>query len=299
MKINKSTKALATSILALGVSANLQGSIIYESFSDTDSTLRDNAAGTGLTGNWSNTGGSGGFDVSGTSLSYGSLTTAGGSAIYLAGASGAGNRANAATTLTGAATAGSLENAGLLSHGAELWFSVLQRVSNNAAHDGHAFAFSSDRLFANTDFNPAGTQGIGFAMSNTGSLSARVSTDAGVHVNGAGTDRFNLAETIMVVGRINWGADAATADTVTLFLPGTDLQLGTAVSTASAVIDQSVFDTVTFFQRQQGSATVPSDVGVDEIRFGATSLDVTPVPEPSSTALLCLGGLALILRRSK
>lgn len=37
-------------------------------------------------------------------------------------------------------------------------------------------------------------------------------------------------------------------DTVTLFLPGTDLQLGTAVSNATAVIDQSVFDTVTFFQ---------------------------------------------------
>ena len=37
----------------------------------------------------------------------------------------------------------------------------------------------------------------------------------------------------------------------------------------------------------------------DEIRIGDTFADVAGIPEPSSSALLGLGGLALILRRRK
>jgi hypothetical protein len=38
---------------------------------------------------------------------------------------------------------------------------------------------------------------------------------------------------------------------------------------------------------------------VDEIRIGETFVDVTPIPEPMTLALLGLGGLGLIRRKRK
>ena len=47
------------------------------------------------------------------------------------------------------------------------------------------------------------------------------------------------------------------------------------------------------YYTRQGSAGTATDF------ISEFSIDVTPIPEPSSTALLGLGGLALILRRRK
>ena len=44
---------------------------------------------------------------------------------------------------------------------------------------------------------------------------------------------------------------------------------------------------------------VASDVSTGNTRFEGFQIDVTPAPEPSSAALLGLGGIALILRRRK
>lgn len=278
------TKCLlaALTAIALVTGSSNAAPIIYEPFDDTNATLQGNTVGTGLTGTWTSTGA---FAVIGTSLSYGGQPTSGGSVQYVTPDTNSGNINAVASTLTGGATPGSLENAGLLAHGAELWFSVMNRAVNTS-DDRAAFALATGTLTSNTNFGAA-DYGIGFAISNTGSLTARVSTAGTTHVNGTGVGRFTLPETTLIVGRITWGADALTDDTVQLYLPDTNLNLGTVQSTAAAIIDQSAFDVVTIFSRRQAG----TNMGYDEIRFGATVGDVLPVPEPGSLALTGLGGL--------
>lgn len=291
----KPTKHLFSLVSTLVVTSGLSHGalVIYEPFADTNATLVGNnpntAPGKGFAGNW--TGGS--FAVEGTSLSYGSQTTAGGSARYVNTTASNGNIASAVTTLTGGATPGSLENAGLLADGATLWFSVMHRVAYNLTDDRASFALSTDGFLSNTNFTAG--QGIGFAISNTGNLTARVSTGPSTHVNGANIARFTLAPTILIVGKITWGA----TDAVELYLPNTSMELGSVQSTTSAAIDQSLFDTVALFSRQQSDGTLASqktDMSFDEIRFGSSQADVL-IPEPSTALLGGLGLLALLRRR--
>ena len=99
--------------------------------------------------------------------------------------------------------------------------------------------------------------------------------------------------TYLFVLHAQWGADGATNDTVTLYLPGTDLTLGTAITSYQAIVSQDSFDTLFF--------TADQNIGIlDEIRVGGTYASVTPVPEPSSCVLVgsVLGGLLLRRRRS-
>jgi hypothetical protein len=262
--------------------------VIHEPFAQTaGSLLNKPASSTGLTGNYTSNGGSGNFTVTtGTSLSYGSQTTSGGQVSYVA------PNTNSTGNISHSAGIASSTLSGLLDDGDVLWFSVLQRTTNNTSDDRFAFALSSDPLVANTNFGAG--QGVGFAISNTGNLTARISTAASTHSNGASIDRFSLQSTILIVGRITFG----TTDTMDLFLPGTNMDLGSVQSTVSAAVDQSLFDTVTFHTRLQGSTTLGAntDVGLDEIRFGTTQADVL-IPEPSSALLGGLGLLVLLRRR--
>jgi hypothetical protein len=61
-----------------------------------------------------------------------------------------------------------------------------------------------------------------------------------------------------------------------------------------ATLAADKFDTATF----GGSGdTTDSYYAVDDMRYGASYLDVVPVPEPSTTLLGALGFLALLRRR--
>jgi hypothetical protein len=112
--------------------------------------------------------------------------------------------------------------------------------------------------------------------------------------SGSGLSISRDGATHLFVVHAEWGANGLANDKLTLYAPGTDLLQGSAISTLEGVVSQEdgSFNTL-FFSADQA-------VGVlDEIRIGATYADVTPVPEPTTTALLGLGGLALILRRRK
>jgi MYXO-CTERM domain-containing protein len=104
------------------------------------------------------------------------------------------------------------------------------------------------------------------------------------------SDDNNNVDYRFVVGRITWGATASDDDVIDIFLPDTNLNLGSVHSTLTVDVDQSGYDTISFARGDK--------VVMDEIRFGASYADVSPIPEPSAAALAgLLFGLGLLRRR--
>jgi len=130
-------------------------------------------------------------------------------------------------------------------------------------------------------------------------LTLRVTTASGtstVPVSGGGLDLNTLAGTHLVVMKYRFNPIAA--DTVSVFLdptvglgePGAT-QAHISVPTSDLFIThQGAYTQFTF----SGGSHVPG--AIDEIRWGDTFADVTPIPEPAS-ALLLVVGIGLIRRR--
>lgn len=93
-----------------------------------------------------------------------------------------------------------------------------------------------------------------------------------------------------LVAKFDFGI--ADADTVTVWWdPTSATDFGSTGNAQISVTDAS-FDGI-------GFTALNATLRLDEIYLGTTLADVTAVPEPSSTALLGLGGITLILRRRK
>ena len=91
-----------------------------------------------------------------------------------------------------------------------------------------------------------------------------------------GTQTFTLTQTV-------GGSDSATTPTLTLAGDG---------------IDVAYFD-VTGIQDGDTFKLTVADVSINWNHMAGVTFDTAPIPEPTTTALLGLGGLALILRRRK
>ena len=251
--------------------------VIYEPFGQTggDAALTGQAAsGIGLTGLWA-TIGEGSMKVADGSLSYGGLATSGN---FLR------NSGRRQGNFAGINSA--LSNAGLLADGGVLWFSLLHKLgSANNTNANFGFALGTDAMRYVNDsqgipFNGSGA-GVGFRIANTDQLTAAIwapgtapNINAGLAVDLApgGTE---FGSTVLIVGKITWGVDGSALDKVDLYLPNTSLTEGPVKSSVSLTIDQSTLDNITFC----GSLTAPADYyNIDEIRFGASFADVTPVP---------------------
>ena len=300
MKLNQSIKTRKTSSLGVVLAASIlipslampfvQGAAtIYEGFTypDADTKLTGNPGGTGLSGNWS----AGGIFSEGTGKTYGSLETSGSSTSM----PGGWDNANIAVTPGVPLTA-------LLADDGEMWFSAIYTLDTSVSSDQRFYmALTEAPNSGNNGSLGTGVTGIGFGLASNEIFYANVwETNAwGNNLQQAPTggtvengQTGNSDGDYFVVGRVQWGADGAANDTVTLYLPGTDLVLGSAVASATGIVNQANFDNLALQNLRTGAV-------IDEIRFGATYADVSPVPEPSTTALLGLGGLALILRRRK
>lgn len=284
----KSKAFAASAIAALGLvtSSTQAAPLIYEPFDDADPSLNGNTTGTGLTGNWS-----GGWAVQAGSYSYGTLQTQGNKAQINSGRTG--NQADIGSTLS---------DANLMDDGETLWFSVL--ILTQSAVSGNmdfGFSIGTNGLGGSNNIPMGdggdGGQGVGLSVKN-GAIQATIwdATDGGngaERVGGLGlANPDDYGKVFLIVGEIIWGTGGG-ADTINLYAPNTDLNLGSVVSTHSEVLNQANFDRISFANKADN---LP--VGVDEIRFGAESSDVLiAVPEPGSLALLGLGGLLIARRR--
>lgn len=126
--------------------------------------------------------------------------------------------------------------------------------------------------YVGVDFRQGTTTGIGYNFQNGGS-NYGVFSSSGVTDSGVG---FSTSFKTISLKR-------DTATDYTLSIDGTDFTSLTLANSATAI------DEIRVFNSTSGSG--------NDVLFN--NFVVTPVPEPSSAALLGLGGLALILRRRK
>lgn len=297
MKIVKKSMALlgTVGVMSALAGASYAAPVIEESFVYDTGALNGSNGGTGFSGAWSATRNN--PPVFSPGLTAGDLAVAG-------------NAVNGNAWSGVARPIGStLSNAGLLDDGATLWFSVIMDLAganlsnadlNMALTDSSKFV--SNNFGSRYDLDGGASQGIG--VGHTGGnirgmywQDTNADSDAERNLSGASTLQLDPTGTnnptgALIVGKIEWGVGAGD-ETLTLYNPDTNLNLGTPVLAATAfpALNQSGFDTLAI----QFKDSTPK---IDEIRFGATSADVL-VPEPSSLALIALGGLLVARRRRK
>jgi hypothetical protein len=271
----------------LGSTSLHAAAVVYESFSQDISggaNLTSKAGGSGIN-TWTGTGSS--TTIVTEDLTYGDLSHTGRQLDMT------GNNIDAYVTTTSA-----LGDAGLLDNGATLWFSFMySKTSNNGGNEKGGFAFGSERIdgaFNGTNMINGGNA-IGVGITG-GSIFAAGWVGDGNFSGGTGsTEATPINTSLFVVGRITWGATGTDTESIDLFLPDTsDLSdLPTEFSSLSmAAVDQTLFDTISMTTHQsQGT------ISYDEIRFGATYADVSPIPEPRVALIGSLALLALIRRR--
>ena len=294
---------LASSLI--GCSGSLYAAaVIYEPFNYAAGNLNGASGGgeVGLNGAWvANTD----SKVVAGDLTYGTLSSTGGS---VGGLNANVNRFGGARAISTSALAGN----GLLDDGATLWFSleVGYGTGGNTTNARLGFALANSQFSASNfryNINDEAAQlgrGLGLTLGRfplpptnaqtngvvTATLFRDATTGTGFAGNVFGTSTASLygaGQYGLIVGKITWGAGAT--DTIELYQPSTSLSLGPVISTLTVDVDQSTFDTITW---ARGDLVL-----MDEIRFGATYADVTPVPEPSSLGLLSIAGLVLLRRR--
>ena len=295
MKRNSTPFAVAASALLIGLSPFVASAaaVIYEDFTfpDGDTALAGNAGGTGLSGNWTAPVGA----IETTNLTFGSLSTSGSATVATGWNTGSPYVGIGGTTLNG-----------LTGDSGELWMSLLYQAPTTGKIR-FTVGIGDTYVTTNGNLNSSVTdaQAIGFSIPyNTQSAvpvmwetnnydGGNVQNAPSGLASGSGLAIARDGATHMFVLHAQWGADGVTNDTLTLYTPGTDLVLGSAISTYEGIVSQDSFDTL-FFSADQS-------VGVlDEIRVGASYADVSPVPEPSAFALLAgFTGLVWVMLRRR
>lgn len=291
--MNHKTIVLSLAALMLALSTASATVVLYEPFADSNSSLQGNTPGTGFTGTW--LGGSGTNPSIIANTSYGSLDTTGNAVSVTSGWT---NNQLLIDTSNPAYT-------NLLADGGDMWFSILfsgNLNGDNTAYSRFAFALGSSNFTSNGDLDSG--QAVGFVSANSQRFYAGLwdNTNYGVSnlqgppstATSATGYTYTGNQTYLIVGHAQWGSDNLNDnDTVTLYLPDTSLNLGSAIVSSTGITDQHAFDRL---MTHNGNGITNS---FDEIRFGATLADVMPVPEPSTALLGVVGSIGLLLPRRR
>ena len=253
-----------TTVVASGLIA---GPVIYEPFADPDATLPGNTPGLGLSGTWS--GDANYTVVSGSNLNWGVLVTESNYVDMVSGQAGV-------NCLIG----NDLVNAGLLDDGSNLWFSmVIDTPSQGGINPDTAFAFGTSAVGSGNGMTLGG-EAFGWSIKNDVLYASSWNLDDGNTVERGTGVSVSRDAVYFIVGEIIWGADSNAVDTLNLYLPEpTELEIGVVRGTRSRVLDQSLFDTISFGLKSNASFEI------DEIRFGATYEDVAVLPPPKGTVI--------------
>ena len=159
----------------------------------------------------------------------------------------------------------------------------LNVTASNAGFSGNWSINSIDTGYGYLNANAADALGLGAVVLNNRSALVAGSTGS---LDSLQTIYVNTATSILRLTN-SWGNSSAS-----LFLTDGTLDLADSSSTVgSFTIDGNAVDPGTY------SASDLTNLGHGGTFSGTGSIEI--VPEPSSTALLGLGGLALILRRRK
>ena len=179
---------------------------------------------------------------------------------------------------------------------------IARLLSSTQGTDGTSvwmsFRTQNNNLSAVEEFAPIFTTKSGNRSTMFGATRSAAGQDASdgqfdlVHINGSVSSDIAARDSNnhFLVAKFDFGA--ADADTITVWWdPTSATDFGSTGNAQISVTDAS-FDGI-------GFTALNATLRVDEIYLGTTLVDVTAVPEPSSAALLGLGGIALILRRRK
>ncbi len=282
MKKLKTTGLLA-GLSLVAASAKAQ-TVVYEPFDYLPGELNNKSGGTGFDSAWSANTTARIFSLG---LSYGLLTSSGRSIGNL---STAQNRFLGSRDITTALTSNNL-----LANGSELWFGLIMGYDTGSNLTNSRLAMSIGNSSLNTgnfsywvnDEGPQIGAGVGVTLgqidNQSGSIVATqfrdLASGAGIDGNILGTKEagtvnqngnvYGVGQKGLVVGKITWGA---VNDTIEIYLPDTDLNIGPVVSTLTTNVDQSTFDTISFARGDR--------VALDEVRLGATYRDVAVQPDP-------------------
>lgn len=250
--------------------------LAYEGF-DTANAIASDASAAGVTGSGFSAYGDTNFRMDleaglGYSDTSGNTLVSTGRSVGLANAGTTGGTQNLQLTLASSVTTGTIYSSYILDVTAVTSFGIMVGLQDAQVGNSASPTSSLEAAFRSTSSN--------YGIYADGQIDARTGPAVGTN-------------TFFVVSEINMDTGA-----MTTWLNPTDLEnvSGTAATTISG--SGAAFDDVTSFIFSLGGQ---ENGAIDEIRLGTTIGDVTPivVPEPSSTALLGLGGLALLLRRRK
>ena len=183
-----------------------------------------------------------------------------------------------------------ISNAGLMANGATLWFAVIfdfekQNTTNADLNMGLTTDIFVPGDYGNKQNLEAG-EGIGVTHSramiqgaywqnnDADAIAERTTANSSITLNSTDNAR------VLLVGKIEWGADDLAGETLTLYAPDEELVMGSPILNpwTTAALDQSQFDLVALEFKDTPK--------MDEIRFGATYDEVIGIALPAAGTLI-------------